>query len=67
MICYIIGSAVHEIDMQIPAPERIPTPYGGRLVWTCPGGNKIVAHLKDKVKIRHKKRWSQVRFLHAIF
>ena len=44
-------------------PIKYPTPYGGRLEWTCPGGNKIVAHLKDKVKIRHKKRWSQVNYL----
>ena len=57
---FLLYSAVHEIDIEIPCPTRIPTPYGGRLVWICPGGNKIIAHLKDKVKIRHKKRWSQV-------
>ena len=27
-----------------------------RLVWTLPGKTKIVCHLKDKEKIRHKKR-----------
>ena len=46
--------------MEIPPPTRVPTPYGGRLVWTMPGGNEIIAHLKDSAKIRHKKRWSQV-------
>ena len=38
------------------------TPYGGRLEWVMPGGNKVIAHLKDKQKARHKKRWSQVRY-----
>ena len=46
--------------MKIPPPTKVPTPYGGRLIWRMPGGNKIVAHLKDKAKIRHRKRWSQV-------
>ena len=37
------------------------TPYGGRLSWILPGKSHLVAHLKDKTKIRHRKRWSQVR------
>ncbi|XP_048237709.1 chitin synthase chs-2-like isoform X3 [Haliotis rufescens] len=60
----IAASAVHNTVMQIPAPTRIPTPYGGRLVWKLPGGNTITAHLKDKVKIRHRKRWSQVMYMY---
>ena len=47
--------------MKIPPPFKTPTPYGGRLTWILPGGNFLIAHLKDKTKIRHKKRWSQVR------
>ena len=58
---HINFSAIHGLGTVIPPPTRYPTPYGGRLEWTCPGGNKIIAHLKDKVKIRHKKRWSQVK------
>ena len=46
--------------MRLAPPTKYPTPFGGRLEWTLPGGNKLVAHLKDKTKIRHKKRWSQV-------
>jgi chitin synthase len=46
--------------MKIPPPFKTPTPYGGRLTWVLPGGNFLIAHLKDKTKIRHKKRWSQV-------
>ena len=51
---------VHEVRVQIPAPTKYGTPYGGRLEWIMPGRNKLVAHLKDSAKIRHKKRWSQV-------
>jgi len=43
-------------------PIKIPTPYGGRLVWLLPGKNRLIVHMKDKNSIRHKKRWSQVRF-----
>lgn len=59
-VLQFISSAVHNTMMKIPPPTKIPTPYGGRLIWRMPGGNKIIAHLKDKAKIRHRKRWSQV-------
>ncbi|XP_063421976.1 chitin synthase chs-2-like [Mytilus trossulus] len=42
------------------------TPYGARITWKLPGGNDLVAHLKDKDKIRHKKRWSQVMYMNYI-
>lgn len=54
-------SAIHQCPMKIPPPYKTPTPYGGRLTWILPGGNFLIAHIKDKTKIRHKKRWSQVR------
>ncbi len=49
--------------MTIEAPEKIDTPYGGRLIYKLPAGNKLVVHLKDKEKIRIKKRWSQVMYM----
>ena len=52
--------AIHQCPMKIPPPFKTPTPYGGRLTWVLPGGNFLIAHIKDKTKIRHKKRWSQV-------
>ena len=52
--------AIHQCPMKIPPPYKTPTPYGGRLTWILPGGNFLIAHIKDKTKIRHKKRWSQV-------
>ena len=55
------ASDVHQTRMHVRAPKKYPTPYGGRLVWTLPGKTKMIAHLKDKSKIRHRKRWSQVR------
>ena len=60
------SSSVHNIEMRIAKPKKIPTPYGGRLIWKLPGGNVIIAHLKDKAKIRHRKRWSQVRERQAL-
>jgi chitin synthase len=51
---------VHGVEMIVGDPIRVPTPYGGRLVWIMPGNNKIIVHMKDKDKIRHRKRWSQV-------
>lgn len=48
-------------DIWIKPPLKYSTPYGGRLEYTMPGENKLYVHLKDKEKIRHKKRWSQVR------
>jgi chitin synthase len=52
--------------MKLPPPFKIPTPYGGRLTWILPGGNLLIAHLKDKMKIRHKKRWSQVMYIYYL-
>ncbi|EFA04340.2 chitin synthase 1 isoform X1 [Tribolium castaneum] len=60
------ASDVHQTHMRIRPPKKIPTPYGGRLVWTLPGKTKMIAHLKDKMKIRHRKRWSQVMYMYYL-
>ncbi|XP_053568219.1 chitin synthase chs-2-like [Bombina bombina] len=39
------------------------TPYGGRLCYRLPHRNLLFVHLKDKQKIRHRKRWSQIMYL----
>ena len=54
---------VYQFEVNLQPMEKILTPYGGRLVFTMPGENKLIVHLKDKEKIRHRKRWSQVWFL----
>ena len=50
--------------MFVSKPIKTPTPYGGRLVWTLPGETRIVCHLKDKSRIRNKKRWSQCMYMY---
>lgn len=48
-------------------PVSYATCYGGQIVYKMPGGNLMHIHLKDKSKIRHKKRWSQVScLLHVV-
>ncbi|XP_059060579.1 chitin synthase chs-2-like [Achroia grisella] len=58
------ASEVHTTNVRLRPPKKFPTPYGGRLVWTLPGKNKLICHLKDKSKIRHRKRWSQVMYMY---
>lgn len=57
---------VYKTKMKIYAPTKVVTPYGGRLIWTLPGRTKMIAHLKNKNKIRHKKRWSQVMYMYYL-
>ncbi|XP_021367706.1 uncharacterized protein LOC110459670 isoform X2 [Mizuhopecten yessoensis] len=60
------ASSVHEKVMSISDPIQIPTPYGGQLVYLMPGENFMFVHLKDKTKVRHKKRWSQVMYMYYL-
>ncbi|RXN18308.1 putative vertebrate CG2666-PC-like protein [Labeo rohita] len=50
----------------LPHQAIINTPYGGRLEYILPKGNRMMVHLKDKTLIRHKKRWSQIMYLYYI-
>lgn len=56
-----------KMKMRTRPPEKCPTPFGGRLKWTLPGGCNLIVHLKDKNKIRHRKRWSQVIYYHFVY
>lgn len=58
------ASEVHLTNLRLRPPKKYPTPYGGRLEWVLPGKNKLICHLKDKSKIRHRKRWSQVMYMY---
>lgn len=60
------GSMFFKRKMVVKPCKKYPTPYGGRLVWTLPGKTRIVCHLKDKEKIRHKKRWSQCMYMYYL-
>ncbi|XP_070174081.1 uncharacterized protein [Littorina saxatilis] len=59
-------SSVWKKTMHVKDPIKIPTPYGGQLLWVMPGGNLLFIHLKDKAKIRHRKRWSQVMYMYYL-
>ncbi|KRX19438.1 ER degradation-enhancing alpha-mannosidase-like protein 1 [Trichinella nelsoni] len=58
--------AVHKTNIKLKPPLKIDVPYGGRLVWSLPGDNRLVVHLKDRNKMRHKKRWSQVMYMYYL-
>ncbi|XP_052706396.1 chitin synthase-like isoform X2 [Crassostrea angulata] len=58
------GCAFYKTKIMLDPPKKYVTPYGGRLEWELPGENKLVVHLKDKDKIRHKKRWSQIMYMY---
>jgi len=60
------ASHVHQEFVKLKPPKKIPTPYGGRLEYTLPGLTKLIVHIKDKSKIRHKKRWSQVMYMYYL-
>ncbi|KAL6466367.1 hypothetical protein MHYP_G00241710 [Metynnis hypsauchen] len=50
----------------LPDQKLIQTPYGCRLQYTLPQGNTLIVHFKDKHRIRHKKRWSQIMYLYFL-
>lgn len=52
--------------VQLGAIKKVTTPYGGRLEIKMPGSTPMIIHLKNKEKIRHRKRWSQVMYLYYL-
>jgi chitin synthase len=60
------ASHVHQAFVKLRPPKKIPTPYGGRLEYILPGKTRLIVHVKDKSKIRHKKRWSQVMYMYYL-
>lgn len=66
LLFLFIFSFVYEKEIKIKNAKKIETPFGGQLVYTMPGHNLLVIHLKDKSKIRIKKRWSQVMYMYHL-
>ncbi|XP_061190013.1 chitin synthase chs-1-like [Saccostrea echinata] len=60
------ASSVHSRPIQLEKPVIISTYYGGQVIFRMPGENFLYIHLKDKTKIRHKKRWSQVMCMYYL-
>lgn len=48
------------MQLDMDTPDSYTPCYGSQIKYKMPGGNSMCIHLKDKSKIRHKKRWSQV-------
>ncbi|CAG5136028.1 unnamed protein product, partial [Candidula unifasciata] len=48
-------SSVHGKPMKVHPPTKVPTPYGGQLIWQMPGENLLFVHMKDIQKIRNRK------------
>lgn len=48
-------------NYELDPVKKYETPYGMKFEWTMlTDGAKLIVHLKDKQKIRNRKRWSQV-------
>eukprot|EP00121_Abeoforma_whisleri_P008127 Awhi_evm2s7448 len=54
------------LPKDIPSITEKATPFGCQLLITLPHGTQIYVHLKDKKKIRNKKRWSQIMYMFYI-
>ncbi|XP_068739017.1 uncharacterized protein [Montipora capricornis] len=54
-----------EKTLKVPISDstKLKTPYGMQLRWKLPGGMDFTVHLKDNVKVKNKKRWSQVMYM----
>lgn len=48
------------MQLDMDTPDSYTPCYGSQIKYKMPGGNSMYIHFKDKSKIRHKKRWSQV-------
>ena len=59
----LVPRALH---VKLKDAERQKTPYGYRFTWTLQGCMPFVVHLKDNLKVRNKKRWSQVMYMNYV-
>jgi len=69
-LCVLIRVAANKVEKEagynMPDPIIYPTPYGARLEFMLPNNNLMYVHLKNKDKIRHRKRWSQCMYLYYL-
>ncbi|KAJ8688321.1 hypothetical protein QAD02_024116 [Eretmocerus hayati] len=62
----VVEEAVTTRKLRPQAPFKYPAPYGGRLLYLLPEGNRMYVHLKDRNRIRTRKRWSQVMYMYYL-
>ncbi len=46
--------------------DKRETPYGTRMSWQLRGDMPFTVHLKDNLKVKNKKRWSQVMYMNYV-
>lgn len=54
------------LGVSVKHVTRQETPYGYRLSWFLNNCMPFMIHLKDNLKVRNKKRWSQVMYMNYI-
>lgn len=59
IFCHLIFRSEYR-GFELEEVKKFETPYGARFEWTLLTDQKLIIHLKDKTKIRNRKRWSQV-------
>ena len=60
-------SLVHEaLEVELTQTKKQKTPYGYRFTWRLQDCMPFVVHLKDNLKVRNKKRWSQVMYMNYV-
>ncbi|XP_062614046.1 chitin synthase-like [Saccostrea cucullata] len=54
-------------NYELEPVRKFETPYGMKYEWMLLTEDaKLIVHLKDKMRIRHRKRWSQVMYMYYL-
>lgn len=62
-----LSRIVYNSTKELEPPTISITPYGAQMIWETPlKKKKIVVHMKDKTKVRRRKRWSQIMYLYYL-
>ncbi|XP_032230762.2 uncharacterized protein LOC5506512 [Nematostella vectensis] len=65
-VLQLIALVPKTLKVKVEAVMKIKTPYGMQFRWRLPGGMPFHIHLKDNLKVKNKKRWSQVMYMSYI-
>lgn len=62
-VLQLISLVSKTMSVKVNGCMKYETPYGMELRWRLPGGMNFHIHLKDNIKVKNKKRWSQVMYM----
>lgn len=62
-VLQLISLIPKTLKVKVDACMKLKTPYGMQMRWKLPGGMYFHVHLKDNLKVKNKKRWSQVMYM----